>query len=205
MSTALQGKFLRFMQNGEVRRIGSHDVHHVAVRVVAAANKNIDEEVSRGRFRLDLLYRFIVRLRVPPLREHKDDIPLLIESLLKKFGYPNVRISLKAMELLMAYSWPGNVREMENVLQQTLLLSPFAVVLPENLPEHFQQQKEIKEDAALPNISPLEAAERDKILQTLKETSWNQSKTAQLLDIDRKTLRLKIRRYGLLDEKLSAD
>jgi len=205
MSTALQGKFLRFMQNGEVRRIGSHDVHHVAVRIVAAANKNIDEEVSLGRFRLDLLYRFIVRLRVPPLREHKDDIPLLIESLLKKFGYPNVRISLEAMELLMAYSWPGNVREMENVLQQTLLLSPFAVVLPENLPEHFQQQKENKEDAALSNISPLEAAERDRILQTLKETSWNQTKTAQLLDIDRKTLRLKIRRYGLLDEKLSAD
>ncbi len=205
MSTSLQGKFLRFMQNGEVRRIGSHDVHNVTVRVVAAANKNIDEEVSLGRFRLDLLYRFIVRLRVPPLREHKDDIPLLIESLLKKFGYPNVRISLEAMELLMAYSWPGNVREMENVLQQTLLLSPFAVVLPENLPEHFQQQKENKEDVALSNISPLEAAERDKILQTLKETSWNQTKTAQLLDIDRKTLRLKIRRYGLLDEKLSAD
>jgi DNA-binding NtrC family response regulator len=205
MSTALQGKFLRFMQNGEVRRIGSHEVRNVTVRVVAAANKNIDEEVSKGRFRLDLLYRFIVRLRVPPLREHKGDIPLLIESLLKKFNYPNVRISVEAMELLMAYSWPGNVREMENVLQQTLLLSPFAVVLPENLPEHFQQQKENKEDAALSNVSPLEAAERDKILQTLKETSWNQTKTAQLLDIDRKTLRLKIRRYGLLDEKLSAD
>jgi DNA-binding NtrC family response regulator len=205
MSTSLQGKFLRFMQKGEVRRIGSHDVRNVTVRVVAAANKNIDEEVSLGRFRLDLLYRFIVRLRVPPLREHKDDIPLLIESLLKKFGYPNVRISLEAMELLIAYNWPGNVREMENVLQQTLLLSPFAVVLPENLPEHFQQQKENKENVALSNISPLEAAERDKILQTLKETSWNQTKTAQLLDIDRKTLRLKIRRYGLLDEKLSVD
>ena len=205
MSTALQGKFLRFMQNGEVRRIGSHEVHHVAVRVLAAANKNIDEEVSSGRFRLDLLYRFIVRLRVPPLREHKDDIPLLIESLLKKFGYPNVRISLKAMELLMAYSWPGNVREMENVLQQTLLLSPFEVILPENLPEHFQQQKERKEEVTTSNLSPLETAERDKILQMLKETSWNQSKTAQLLCIDRKTLRIKIRRYGLLDEKLSAD
>ena len=205
MSTSLQGKFLRFMQNGEVRRIGSHDVRNVTVRVVAAANKNIDEEVRLGRFRLDLLYRFIVRLRVPPLREHKDDIPLLIESLLKKFGYPNVRISVEAMELLMAYSWPGNVREMENVLQQTLLLSPFAVILPENLPEHFQQKKENKEEAAPSNISPLESAERNKILQTLKETSWNQSKTAQLLDIDRKTLRLKIRRYGLLDEKLSSD
>jgi len=205
MSTALQGKFLRFMQNGEVRRIGGHEVRNVTVRVVAAANKNIDEEVSLGHFRLDLLYRFIVRLRIPSLREHKEDIPMLIESLLKKLGYPNVRISVEAMELLMAYNWPGNVREMENVLQQTLLLSPFAVILPENLPERFAQQKENKEEVALPDISPLETAERDKILQTLKATAWNQSKTAHLLDIDRKTLRLKIRRYDLLAEKLSAD
>ena len=204
MSTALQGKFLRFMQNGEVRRIGGHEVRNATVRVVAAANKNIDEEVSLGRFRLDLLYRFIVRLRIPSLREHKEDIPMLIESLLKKLGYPNVRISVEAMELLMAYNWPGNVREMENVLQQTLLLSPFVVILPENLPERFAQQKENKEEVALPDISPLETAERDKILQTLKATFWNQSKTAQLLGIDRKTLRLKIRRYHLLDEKPSA-
>jgi DNA-binding NtrC family response regulator len=204
MSTNLQGKFLRFMQDGEVRRIGGHEVRNVTVRVVAAANKNIDEEVSLGRFRLDLLYRFIVRLRIPSLREHKEDIPMLIESLLKKLGYPNVRVSVEAMELLMTYNWPGNVREMENALQQTLLLSPFAVILPENLPERFSQQKENKEEAASPDISPLETAERDKILQTLKATSWNQSKTAQLLGIDRKTLRLKIRRYGLLNEKLSA-
>jgi DNA-binding NtrC family response regulator len=205
MSTALQGKFLRFMQNGEIRRIGSHDVHHTAVRVVAAANKNIDEEVNAGRFRMDLLYRFIVRLRVPPLREHKDDIPLLIESLLKKFGYPKVRISVKAMELLMAYDWPGNVREMENVLQQTLLLSPFELILPENLPKRFLQPEEIGEEITSPDMSPLEIVERDKILQTLKETSWNQSRSAQLLDIDRKTLRLKIRRYGLLEEKFSTN
>ena len=203
ISTALQGKFLRFMQNGEVRRIGGHKVRHVAVRVVAAANKKIDEEVNKGLFRGDLLYRFIVRLRIPSLREHKEDIPLLVESLLKKLGYPNVRVSLEAMELLMTYNWPGNVREMENVLQQTILLSPFAVILPDNLPVHFQERQENKETTALPNMSPLETAERDKIMQTLKETSWNQSKTAQILDIDRKTLRLKIRRYGLLDEKRS--
>jgi len=200
MSTALQGKLLRFMQDGEVRRIGGHDVRHVAVRVVAAANKNIDEEVSKGSFRLDLLYRFIVRLRIPSLRDHKEDIPLLIESLLKKFGYPSVRISPEAMELLMAYLWPGNVRELENVLQQTLLLSPFVVVLPENLPERFWQQKESKENTVSADMGPLEEAQRDQIRQTLKEASWNQSKAAQMLGIDRKTLRLKIRRYGLLDD-----
>ena len=204
MSTALQGKFLRFMQDGEVRRIGGHEVRHVAVRVVAAANKNIDEEVNKGSFRLDLLYRFIVRLRIPPLRDHKEDIPLLIESLLKKFGYPNVRISPEAMELLMSYYWPGNVRELENVLQQTLLLSPFVVVLPENLPDRFWRQKESKENIPPTDMSPLDEAERDQIRQTLKAASWNQSKTAQMLGIDRKTLRSKIRRYGLMDERLSA-
>jgi len=200
MSTALQGKLLRFMQDGEVRRIGGHEVRHVAVRVVAAANKNIDEEVDKGGFRLDLLYRFIVRLHIPSLRDHKEDIPMIIESLLKKFGYPSVRISPEAMELLMSYLWPGNVRELENVLQQTLLLSPFVVVLPENLPERFWRQKESKETMAQEGMSPLEEAERDQIRQTLKAASWNQSKAAQLLGIDRKTLRLKIRRYGLLDD-----
>ena len=204
MSTALQGKLLRFMQDGEVRRIGGHDVRHVAVRVVAAANKNIDEEVNMGGFRLDLLYRFIVRLHIPSLRDHKEDIPLIIESLLKKFGYPSVRISPEAMELLMSYSWPGNVRELENILQQTLLLSPFVVVLPENLPERFWRQKESKENMVPADLSPLAEAQREQIRQTLKAVSWNQSKAAQLLGIDRKTLRLKIRRYGLLDEKPSA-
>ncbi|MEQ8253776.1 MAG: helix-turn-helix domain-containing protein, partial [Smithellaceae bacterium] len=127
-----------------------------------------------------------------------------IESMLKKFGYPGVRISVEAMELLMAYSWPGNVRELENVLQQTLLLSPFVVILPENLPQRFQVKKaaKVQEAVNLPYMTPLEEAERDKILQTLKEVSWNQSKAAQLLGIDRKTLRMKIRRYALSDESL---
>ncbi len=192
MSTSLQGKLLRFMQNGEVRRLGGHDIKHVAVRVVAAGNRIIDDEVKNGRFRADLLYRFIVRLRIPSLREHKEDLPQLTESILKKLGYSSVRISDEAMELFMAYDWPGNVRELENILQQTLLMSPFAVVLPENLPSRFMP----KEEEPL-SISPLECAERDQILQTLKVTSWNQSRTAQLLGIDRKTLRSKIQRYGL--------
>ena len=201
MSTALQSKFLRFMQDGEVRRIGGHEVHHATVRVVAAANKNIDDEVSSGGFRLDLLYRFIVRLHIPPLRERREDIPLLIETLLKKLGYPGVRVSPEAMELLMAYDWPGNVRELENVLQQTLLLSPFVVILPENLPDRFRQKKEKKKSNGSSDMTPLEEVQREQILQTLKATSWNQSKAAEILGIDRKTLRMKIRRYGLQDEK----
>jgi len=193
MSSGLQAKLLRFMQDGETRRLGGHEVRHAAVRVVAAANRNIDEEIRKEKFRADLLYRFVVRLLIPPLRHHKEDLPLLVESLLKKLGYANVRVSDEAMELLIAYDWPGNVRELQNVLQQTMLLSPFLLILPENLPERFRQKRELP----LPQLMPLEGAERQQILQALKTASWNQSRTAELLGIDRKTLRSKIQRYGL--------
>lgn len=196
MSSGLQAKLLRFMQDGETRRLGGHEVRHAAVRVVAAANRNIDEEIRKEKFRADLLYRFVVRLLIPPLRSHKEDLPLLVESLLKKLGYANIRVSDEAMELMIAYDWPGNVRELQNVLQQTMLLSPFLLILPENLPERFRQKRE----APLPQLMPLEGAEREQILQALKAASWNQSRTAQLLGIDRKTLRSKIQRYGLLKD-----
>jgi DNA-binding NtrC family response regulator len=193
MSSGLQSKLLRFMQDGEIRRLGGHEVRHAAVRVVAAANRDIDDEIKKEKFRADLLYRFVVRLHIPPLRNHREDLPLLVESLLKKLGYANVRMSDEAMELLIAYDWPGNVRELQNVLQQTMLMSPFLLILPENLPERFRQKRE----ASLPQLMPLEGAEREQILRALKNTSWNQSRTAQLLGIDRKTLRSKIQRYGL--------
>jgi DNA-binding NtrC family response regulator len=196
MSSGLQAKILRFMQDGEMRRLGGHEIRHAAVRIVAAANRNIDEEIRKDKFRADLLYRFVVRLQIPPLRLHKEDLPLLVESLLKKLGYTNVRVSDEAMELLIAYDWPGNVRELQNVLQQTMLLSPFLLILPDNLPERFRQ----KRVTPLPQLMPLEGAEREQILQALRTASWNQSRTAQLLGIDRKTLRSKIQRYGLLKD-----
>ncbi|HON23625.1 MAG TPA: sigma-54 dependent transcriptional regulator [Syntrophales bacterium] len=196
MSTGLQAKLLRFMQDGEVRRLGGHTVRHVSLRVVAAANRNIDEEIRKGTFRSDLLYRFVVRLHIPPLREHKEDLPQLVESLLKKLGSSSVRVSDEVMELFLAYDWPGNVRELQNVLQQTLLLSPFGLILPEYLPERFlpQKRKEGEKEA----LSPLEEAEREQILQSLKQAAWNQTRASQSLGIDRKTLRTKIQRYGLM-------
>ena len=101
----------------------------------------------------------------------------------------------------MAYDWPGNVRELENVLQQTLLLSPFVVILPDNLPARFRKKKADSKNGTVPEMTPLEEAQREQIAQTLRETSWNQSRAAEILGIDRKTLRMKIRRYGLQDEK----
>ncbi len=201
MSTGLQAKLLRFMQNGEVRRLGGHTVYNVAVRVVAAANRNIDEEIQKGHFRSDLLYRFVVRLHIPPLREHKEDLPQLVESLLKKLGYPSARVSDDVMEMLIAYDWPGNVRELQNVLQQTILLSPFGLIQPENMPERFRQ----KRAEHRPVLMPLEGAEREQILNGLNAMAWNISRTAQLLGIDRKTLRSKMQRYGLLKDGQSPD
>lgn len=198
MSTGLQAKLLRFMQNGEIRHLGGHNPRNITVRVVAAANRNIDEEIRKGTFRSDLLYRFVVRLHIPPLREHKEDLTQLVESLLKKLGYGNARISDDVMEMLIAYDWPGNVRELQNVLQQTILLSPFGLIQPDNLPERFLKRK--RTDEGQPNLMPLEGAEREQILNGLNAMSWNISRTAQLLGIDRKTLRAKMQRYGLLKE-----
>lgn len=195
MSPALQGKLLRFLQDGEVRRIGSTTVRQVQVRVVAATNRDIDAEVRAGRFRADLLYRFVVRLRVPPLRERKEDLPLLVHHFLQRSGHPHVRLSPEAMEYLMAYDWPGNVRELENTLQHALLMSSRDVILPEHLPEKLRPAPRL---AGPPLLTPLERAERDQILQTLRATGWNRSQTARLLGIDRKTLRMKMRRYDLL-------
>ncbi len=193
MSPALQGKLLRFMQSGELRRLGGHDTKLAAIRVVAAANRDIEKEADAGRFRSDLLFRFVVHLHTPPLRGHREDIPQLIESFLLKWGYANVRISDEALELLIGYKWPGNVRELENVLRQTLLLSPFALILPENLPEKLRPVS----TAEQPLLSPLEKAERQQILEIMESTAWNQSRASQLLGIDRKTLHSRIIRYNL--------
>ena len=143
------------------------------------------------------MYRFVVRLRMPPLRERREDLPQLVELFLKKQGTPTARISAEAMELFMAYDWPGNVRELENILHQSLLLSPFGLILPEHVPEKLRTAP-LKE--AFPDLSPLEVAEREKIFQTLKIAGWNRSRTAQILDIDRKTLRMKMQKYGLNDQ-----
>lgn len=194
MSPALQGKLLRFMQNGEVRHIGGHEVRLVDVRVVAAANRKIDEETQKGAFRADLLHRFVIRISLPPLREHREDLPQLVEATLRKLGYPSLSLSQKAMELLMAYDWPGNVRELENVLQQTILLSPTVLIRPDNLPARFHKSAQPKQSV----LSPPEEAERTLIIQILKETGWNQSRAARRLEMDRKTLRSRIRQYGLV-------
>lgn len=196
MAPVLQGKLLRFLQNGEVRRLGGHAVRHPAVRVIASTNRDMDEEVIKHHFRADLMFRFVVRLKTPPLREHKEDLPQLVEAILKQIALPGTRVSSGAMALLYAYDWPGNIRELENVLHQTHLLSPYPVIRPEYLPERFRHSAVTQPSC----FTPLQTAERNQIMQTIQNQGWNRSRTARVLGIDRKTLRLKMHFYGLEKE-----
>jgi DNA-binding NtrC family response regulator len=190
---SLQGKLLRFMQSGEIRHLGSNVPRNLDVRVVAATNRNVDLETKKGSFRADLLYRFVVRISMPPLREHREDLFALTEEILRKLGFSSVRLSPEAMERLMNYDWPGNVRELENVLQQAILICPGHLILPEHLPAILQEPVP---EPSLP-LSPLAKSQREEIWKALEITGWNISRAALTLGIDRKTLRAKISQYQL--------
>jgi len=135
-------------------------------------------------------------LKTPPLREHKEDLPQLVEAILKQIALPGTRVSSGAMALLYAYDWPGNIRELENVLHQTHLLSPYPVIRPEYLPERFRHSAVTQPSC----FTPLQTAERNQIMQTIQNQGWNRSRTARVLGIDRKTLRLKMHFYSLEKE-----
>lgn len=209
MSPALQGKLLRFMQSGEVRRLGGHEARHVGVRVVAAANRDIDAEAGAGRFRSDLLYRFVVRLQVPPLRAHKEDIPQLIESFLQKWGYPTVRISDEAMELFMGYDWPGNVRELENLLVSAAVAAKGQILVKEDFQEFLGgvQKQYIEEKKSAPVSEPgtwlsLDEVEEKYIRKVIKERGHRtKGEICEILGISRPTFERKLEKYKISFER----
>ena len=194
MSPGLQAKLLRFMQDGEIRRLGGHDVRHAAVRVVAAANRNIDEEIKKDRFRSDLLYRFVVRLHIPPLREHKEDLPLLVDSLLKKLGYASVRVSDEAMELLMAYDWPGNVRELEHAVERAAILAAGPRITSGDLPAELHSA-----GGSEPAASGLDVRAHERVLieRALARYGGNRRRAAEALHISTVTLWRRMKQYGV--------
>lgn len=210
ISPAIQPKLLRFLESGEFRRVGGTNVLKVDVRVVSASNKDLREEVSAGRFREDLLYRLnVVTLQVPPLRERREDIPLLAEYFLQKKGRlrsPKT-LSPTTLALLMAHDWPGNVRELEHVLEGAVLLSSGESIEPFDLSMHIPRDSV----PALDEMSPfgpsttgtmsLAELERRHIEWTLARNNFNRTKTADELGISKKTLYLKIKQYGFkIDE-----
>jgi two-component system response regulator AtoC len=190
----LQARLLRALQEGTIRRVGTNEPIAVDVRVVAATNKDLEEEVKAGRFREDLIYRLnVVTIRIPPLRERREDIPLLAEHFAAKHGRAEgAAISAAARDLLVAYGWPGNVRELENVVARALALNPSGVILPEDLPDHVRGAR----PAAAPPLAGVPAHDRPTLAelerryaaQVLSETAGNKTRAAEILGIDRKTL-----------------
>ncbi len=202
-SQAMQAKLLRALQEQEIQRVGGQETITVNVRVLAATNRVLEEEVAKGNFREDLYYRLnVVNLVVPPLRERHGDIPLLAEYFLEKFAKKNRRrltgITPRCMDLLQRYPWPGNVREMENAIELGVILQRGEYLDVDGLPltiQKWQQQNSI--DAGGDPPSTLEEAEKQVIARTMADTGGNRSEAARRLGITRKTLLGKLRKYGL--------
>jgi DNA-binding NtrC family response regulator len=190
----LQARLLRALQESTIRRVGANEAIPVDVRVVAATNKDLEAVVRAGRFREDLFYRLnVVTLRIPPLRERREDVPLLAEHFAAKHGKgEGAAISAEARELLQAYDWPGNVRELENVVARALAINPSGVVVPADLPDRIRGAANAEPAKGLPlppGVRPtLDELSRRYVSLVLAECGGNKTKAAEQLGIDRKTL-----------------
>ena len=216
-STMMQVKLLTVLQERRIERIGGSESIPVNVRVIVAANADLDEMVEKSEFRRDLFYRInVVPLEVPPLRERVEDIPMLVERMLeefpKRYGLTVRGIMPQAIETLQAHPWHGNVRELENVIQRALVLARGGYVTEQTLSflddeatDFEPEPQDGVESCELPNAGhvalkqALEGPERAIIRQTLEASDWNRNVTARVLEINRTTLYNKMRKYGLLD------
>ena len=195
----LQGKLLRALQEKEIKPVGSTDRVSVSTRIIAATNRDLDAAIRQGHFRQDLFFRLnVVRVRIPPLRERKSDIPLLVNFFLEKFsdslGQART-ISEEAMSRLVAYDWPGNVRELENAIERAVALSSGPMLHIRDLPTNLQYGLNERLPQA-DEIIPLEELERRAILRALSEASGDKLAAARLLGIGKTTLYRKLKQYG---------
>ena len=205
ISPAIQPKLLRFLETGEFRRVGGTNLLSVDVRVVSATNKDLREEVRLSRFREDLLYRLnVITLQVPPLKERQEDIPVLADYFLARKSKPShpKKLSDDALAMLLAYDWPGNVRELEHVLEGAMLLSTGDIIKPVDLSihQHHPNSANVETDTAGDDriaSTSLEEMEKVHIERVLLQHGYNRARTADALGISKKTLYLKIKRYGL--------
>lgn len=202
LSLNLQKKLLRFLQEREIQRLGSLNKIKVDVRVIAATNRDLERAVKEGVFREDLYWRLnVVRIHLPPLRERKEDIPLLVQHFVQKFAKENNRpiptIEPEVLDVLLNYDWPGNVRELANVIERAVILSTSGVISLKHLPKRILGKESETNNFSLNTLNLLEM-EKALIIKALNETGWNQTKAAQLLGISRKQLRTKMKHHGLL-------
>jgi two-component system, NtrC family, response regulator HydG len=200
-----QAKLLRVLQEGTFERLGGTKTRHVDVRIVAATNKNLVEEIDSQRFREDLYYRInVVNIELPPLRERPEDIPLLAAHFLRKYAEQNQKvisaIQQDALRRLQAYAWPGNVRELENVIERAVVLTPTSTVELEHLPPHLQDNDPVpipSEGFALSLGATLAEIERAAIEQALKRSGGHRQTAARMLDIGSATMYRKLKEYEL--------
>ena len=226
----MQVKLLRAIQESEFERVGGLKTIKVSVRLITATNRDLEHEIARGNFREDLFYRLnVVPLQIPPLRRRAGDVPLLVRHILRRFNErlnKNVTgISDDAMAVLSAYGWPGNIRELENVLERTLLFCKREIIEKADLPdelcaaaaaagaigavrdgEHDDDSVDLAGDASLKDIVRAETSrvEKEFIAKALAETSGNVTQAARLLKISRKSLQMKMKEFGLRDTESGA-
>jgi two-component system response regulator HydG len=203
MAPSTQAKVLRVIQEQEIQPVGSSQTIKVDTRLIAATNKNLDEEIEQGRFREDLYYRInVVNATVPALRHRREDIALLADYFLTKYAEKNRRsikgFAPKALDWLMRYNWPGNVRELENAVERAVIMARGDLITVSELPDTIKNVAEDleKKDITLRPGNTLKDVEKEMILRTLDQTSGNRTRTAQILGISRRTLQLKLKEYG---------
>jgi DNA-binding NtrC family response regulator len=203
VTPGLQAKLLRVLQEQQVRPVGGTEWHAVDVRVVAATNRDLSAAVAAGRFREDLFYRLkVVSLALPPLRERREDVPLLVEHLVRRAAHecdkPVSGVSEAALALLCAYPWPGNVRELAHVLERGVALAQHEVLSAEDLPLELRQPPEPALAAAPADRPTLEQLKRRYVRAVLEESGGNVSRAAAVLGVDRRSLYRMLQRYGMM-------
>lgn len=197
----LQKKFLRFLQEKEFVRVGGTQKRKVNVRIIAATNKNLEKEIEEDNWREDLFYRLnVITIEIPPLRDRKEDLLLLVNFFLDKYNTQNDKyikgISQEVMDIFTKYDWPGNVRELENVIERAVVLNSEETISSSLLPQKMVELEEKKKE---PNDLNLLEMEKNIICKALYQSDWNQSAAARILGISRKQLRTKMSHHGLLD------
>ncbi len=206
LSASTQVKLLRILQDKEFQRLGSNTTFKTDVRVIAATHRNLEEAIRKGLFREDLYYRLdVISIALPPLRERREDISLLIDHFLKKYSKENQKsisdVSREARDLLLRYPYPGNVRELENLIERAVILCRGEMITTQDLPFHLKEEKSetswtsSKKGKSLPES--LEEIERDSILRALHQHQGVQTKAAESLGISERVLRYKIKKYGI--------
>ena len=209
MPLPMQVKLLRALQERELTRLGSHRPIPLRARLVTATNRDLQRDVAEGRFREDLFYRLkVIPIHLPPLRERPDDIPLLARHFLDRFGHQLGRkpptLAADAVAALQAYHWPGNIRELENVLERSAVLTRGDTIGAAELPREVQAPAPAVDPADL-GTHHLPTIERQVVLDAMEKTDWNQSRAAVMLGISRKQLRTKMKNLGLLGSEGEED